>query len=197
MNESKTRYWTGILYPESMYMKPENMGDIIQHPYFYGIHNKDKADNGEPLKEHIHLCILFPGPITYKNALSNFEELGQISKVERVKNVLHCWNYFIHDTDQAQKEGKFLYPEENRHTGNGFNIANFNPAEKQNTEKKIIQVIKDYGIEDYLQLYEIATTLYPDEETHAALTGKAYFFNLLLRSNWHMHQNQLNKRNAL
>ena len=68
---SDAKYWVGVGYPESM--RPdwkEVIGETLQLPYAYCVHDKDKTGHNGDRKEHVHIMIVFPNTTTYKHALS-------------------------------------------------------------------------------------------------------------------------------
>lgn len=70
---TKARFWTGVLYPENMREDWEiTIGDVVQYPYAYCKHTRDKDSKSEHRKDHVHLLLAFPNTTTYQHALSVF-----------------------------------------------------------------------------------------------------------------------------
>ena len=66
----KAKYWTCILYPESMVDDwQDKICDILQVPFAYCIHDKDKDGHDGDRKIHVHVEIAFPNTTT-KNLLT-------------------------------------------------------------------------------------------------------------------------------
>lgn len=126
---SNARFWTGVLYPENMIEEWEtDIGDIVQLPYAYCIHDTDTDSQSEHRKDHVHIILAFPNTTTYKHAMSVFELLSAPGKnalntVQRCINIRSAYNYLIHDTETCRKKCKFLYDESCRKTGNNFDIG--------------------------------------------------------------------------
>lgn len=154
MSETKVgnaRYWTCVLYPEHMVKDwQENIGELLQLPYAYCIHNKDVLielcddPNHDERKEHVHIIIAFPNTTTYKNALSVFQRLDtkKVNYCEKCINIRYAYNYLLHDTETCKKKGKHLYEKNERIEGNDFDIGAFEQLSV--TEKnKMLDEIED------------------------------------------------------
>ena len=56
----KAKYWCAVLYPESMISDwKESISEILQIPYSYCIHDKDKDGHDGDRKTHVHLILAF------------------------------------------------------------------------------------------------------------------------------------------
>lgn len=131
----KARYWWAVLYPESMVDDWENNIDtILQVPYSYCIHNKDKDGHNGDRKIHIHLILAFGNTTTYKNAMSYFRSLmPSCCYIEKCKGIRYCYDYLIHDTSDCKKKGKHLYDVSDRVNGLNFDIGQY---EQRSLEEK-------------------------------------------------------------
>ncbi|MBR5544618.1 MAG: hypothetical protein IKU66_04015, partial [Clostridia bacterium] len=68
---NKARFWVGVLYPENMVEDWETkIGDIVQLPYAYCIHDKDLEKDGDDRKVHTHIILAFPNTTTQKHAFN-------------------------------------------------------------------------------------------------------------------------------
>lgn len=158
--ETKSRIWTGSLYPENMVDGWEDIiARVIQLPACYIIHNKDLNNDNEGRKIHVHLMVVWRNNTTYKAALGLFNRLSKVGVsnvthqsikccpfVEQVLNVRNLYDYFIHDTDDARKKGKFLYSKEERKEINGFDIGLY---EQITTEEKeeILEELEELALQ--------------------------------------------------
>lgn len=149
MAQEKTRYWCAVLYPENMISDwQEKIGDLLELPYCYCVHDSDHATDGEDRKTHVHIMVAWPGPTTYKNAMAVFGLLSApgkkaLNRCEAIINMRHKYDYLIHATDTAQAAGKFLYPKSARIEGNNFDIGLFEQLSE--TEKdEIYSIIEDF-----------------------------------------------------
>lgn len=132
----KARYWWAVLYPENM---PDNwrdiVGDVVQLPFAYAVHDLDHDSKSEHRKDHVHMILAFPNTTTYRHALSIFKLLGEtaVNTCEACVNIRHCYDYLLHDTDSCKKQGKEVYPKDRRIVGNNFDIGAY---EQISTEQK-------------------------------------------------------------
>ena len=158
--QNKARYWTAVLYPENMVEGwQDNIGDTIQLPYVYCIHDKDKTSKGEEdRKEHIHIGVVFPNTTTFNHALSVFQLLdSKCVYCERIVNIRHFYDYLIHETEDAKKAGKYQYDKSERISGNSFDIGAFeqiSTLEKRELVAKMAKDITAYKFENFLDFYE-------------------------------------------
>lgn len=137
-SSNKARFWLHILYPENMiYGWEEEIADLVEVPYAYCIHDKDKSGHislefpeGDR-KKHVHAITAWTtGGQTKKRAWETVESLAKPGRVCSLEprpssNIEHSYAYLIHDTENAQKKGKHLYSPEERITGNSFDIDRF------------------------------------------------------------------------
>lgn len=179
---SKARYWVGVLYPENMRQDWETViGELLQLPYVYCIHNADVNADGTPRKVHVHLMIAFPNTTTYKNALEVFNLLSAdgckaCNTVQKVINVRYMYNYLIHDTEDSRKKHKHLYDLGERVCGNCFDIGGYEQLDlntKKAMRKELAKVIFDLGFMNYLDFYAYVISNYDDayEEVVTAYSG--------------------------
>lgn len=111
---TKSRYWVGVLYNENMLENWQTeIGDILQLPFCYCIHDRDKlADESEDRKTHIHLIIAFNNTTTYNHAFNIFNMLSAegknaLNKIESVVSIRSMYDYLIHDTETCRKKVNF------------------------------------------------------------------------------------------
>lgn len=89
---TKARYWVGVGYPENMRADWQtSIGEVLQLPYEYCIHDKDVDGAQDSRKTHVHIMVAFPNTTTYKAALSVFQGLSADGKqafntVQKVNN---------------------------------------------------------------------------------------------------------------
>lgn len=151
MATTKARYWWAVCYVENMVEGwQDSIGDLVQMPYCYCIHDADADDKGEHRKDHVHVILCWPGPTTYKVALSVFQQLGEkaVNTCKPVLNMRHAYDYLIHDTESCRKAGKHLYGPEERVCGNNFDIGMYvqvSVEEKQEMLKELVGFIIQRG----------------------------------------------------
>lgn len=169
---TKARFWVGVLYTENM---KENwsvdIGDIVQVPYAYCVHDKDLDDKNEQRKEHVHLMLAFSNTTTYRHALTVFsllsaDETQAINTCQACVNVRSMYDYLIHDTETCRKKGKFLYAVSERIVGNNFDIGSYEQlglADKKRMLKELAQFIIDNNVMNFTEFYESVLLGFPDD----------------------------------
>ena len=147
-NNTKAKYWTAVLYPENLIDNWDTLiGDLLELPYAYCCHNADlTSDDEEDRKDHVHLIIVFPNTTTYKNAFRVFQRLGEycLSACQSVINIRYMYEYLIHNTDTAKKQGKHQYDPSERISGNNFDIGSYEQlslAEKNEMRHELSMVV--------------------------------------------------------
>lgn len=189
---NKARYWTGVLYPENMIEGWEQkIGDIVEVPFAYCIHDKDLDKGDDERKKHVHLILVFPNTTTYKHALGVFKLLSAqgnlaINTCQAIINIRHCYDYLIHDTETCRKEGKYLYSPDERVTGNLFDIGAFeqiSTVEKRQMLKDLCDYIIEMRICNLADFYIGASQNF-DASYFEVIQGNNAFLDRLTRGNY-------------
>ena len=164
----KARYWWAVCYNENMVDGwQDKIGDLLQVPYAYTVHDADHNIDGEDRKTHTHVMLAFSNTTTYNHALEVFSELNAPGRVccntcKQVFDVRHAYDYLIHDTEAAQKAGKFKYTSADRVTGNNFDIGAYEQLgveEKREILHSIYDIIISEGFEEVVSLYQFLLTI--------------------------------------
>lgn len=197
-NGNKARYWNGVLYPENMIDDWEDeIGYILQLPYAYCKHDKDKNKDGTPRKSHVHVILAFPNTTTYNHALSVLNELSKpgqtaINKVERTKNIRFSYDYLIHDTEDCKKKNKYLYDVSERITGNNFDIGAYEQlsiADRLEIKQVLRFAIKEEGFTNYADFLDYVDDNYEADSHYIEIATEYYnFFEKLTRANFQKWQ---------
>lgn len=198
---NKARFWVGILYPENMRKDWESdIGDIVQVPYAYCIHDKDLTEQGEQRKAHVHLILVFANTTTYNHALSVFQELNadgksSVNEIKAVINIRSMYDYLIHNTETSRKKEKHLYSELERITGNNFDIGALEQlgiTEKNDMCKELCNLIMEHGFCNFGDFYMYVINNYEDTNYFEILKNYSGFFERLTKSNYQkwLFQNQ-------
>lgn len=163
----KARYWTAVIYPNQLIPDfDDKISELLQIPFCYILHDKDinEADK-ERRKAHYHIMICFNNTTTYSNALDTFNLLtvpnNRVNICKKVMNVRYLYNYFIHDTDDCKKKGKYLYDKDCRICGNNFDIGSYEQlslAEKDDIIQELKRTIYNNGFYNFLDF-----SIYVDE----------------------------------
>lgn len=190
----KARYWTGELYPENLIEDWEDqIAQKLQLPFAYCIHDKDKTKDGTPRKAHVHVLIAFPNTTTYKHALSVFKALDKnkggptaCNKCERVLGVRYIYDYLIHDTANARKEGKYLYDVSERVEGNNFDIGNYeqlSSTEKLDMLDELCDDIIEQDFRNFRQFY-LYVRENRDKEYREIIKANSGLLDRLIKGNY-------------
>lgn len=190
---NKSRMWCGIGYPENMIETWEDdIGDIYQLPYAYCIHDKDKEKDGSPRKIHVHIILVWNNPTTHKHALTVFNQLSRdgsiaFSTCEAVIGARNQYEYLIHNTENAIKKNKYLYPVENRITGNNFDIGIYEQLsvkEKDEITKELCDLIIDNNIMNFRNFYILVRDNLSDDHFRVFKSNSG-LFERLIKGNYH------------
>lgn len=191
-NGRSARYWVGVLYPENMVENwQEEIGDIVELPFAYCIHDKDMDDVEDERKVHVHLILAFPNTTTYNNAFSVFSKLnaeGRIAcnYVEQVINIRQKYEYLIHNTETCKKKNKHMYDVKERITGNNFDIGSYEQisiAEKNRMINELAHIIVCERYSNFIDFYMFVESNY-EEQYLEVLRGYSGFFERLTKGNY-------------
>lgn len=184
----KSNKWEGILYPENMRDDwLEVIEDLIPYPISYCIHDKDKEGHDGDRKTHIHMIMVTGDSrnrTTQKHALAVYNRLSKDGKIccstcQPVFNLPRAYDYLIHDTEKAKKDGKHLYDRSERKCLNCFDIANYETLTDTQKNLMLIELcdmIQEKKIMDISALYSVVREL----DTHYFIVFKSY--NSILRA---------------
>ena len=199
------KYWVGVGYPESM--KPDwqnEVGDTVELPYAYCLHDKDKNGHNGDRKVHMHMILAFPNTTTYKHALSIFNRLSAegktaFNKIEVVANIRHKYDYLIHDTEDSRKKKKHLYDKSERIEGNNFDIGAYeqlSEADKKRMRNELGTLVFEKGFTNYLDFYMYVVSNFEDEYTDIVVKYSAHFDRLVkgCYHKWEMQQKKENEK---
>lgn len=188
----KARYWVGVCYPENMIEDWESViGEKLQLPYAYCIHNKDFTTSKEDRKVHVHIMLCFPNTTTKKTAVTLFNKLsidGQICcpSAEQVHNVKFMYEYLIHNTEDCKKKGKFLYDSKDRILGNNFDIGAYeqiSTSDKLFMAQELADLIVEQGFENLIDLYMFVSSNF-EIQYFEVLKSSGSFFSSLCKGNY-------------
>lgn len=158
----KNRYWTAVCYPENMLPGWEQKIDrILQLPYAYCKHDLDHDKKSEHRKDHVHIVVAWGNTTTGKHALETFNRLSAPGRIccsfcESVIGIRYIYEYLIHNTEGAKKEGKEIYPASARITGNGFDIGAYeqlSAKEKSDALRELCELIIEKKYQNFADFY--------------------------------------------
>lgn len=188
MAVEKAKYWTGILYPENMRDDWElSIGDLVEMPYSYCIHQGEKDGNEDERKAHVHMLLVFPNSTTYRHAMSIFNRLSAegrraINTCQKVANIRHAYDYLIHATETAKKQGKKQYAPSDRICGNSFDIGAYEQlsvAEKDKMCKELADIIIKKSFTNFADFYFYVTSNFDSSYFEIIKTYSGFFERLI------------------
>lgn len=180
MKNSKERYWTFVMYPDS---RPEDWKELLQQTglkiAISPLHNKDKNPDNTKKKEHYHVLLCFDGPTTYKRALEVASSVnGTIP--QRVMSTTGMIRYFSHKDNPEKAQ----YDEKEIIVINEMDIKSIvqpTTSEVEQMKRNVITIIKELEIKEYGKLvdYLMEQKLYDYLEI---VSNKTIFFTAYLNS---------------
>lgn len=194
----KARYWCGVCYPENMRTDwQERIGDILQVPYAYCIHDKDKlaptdvTEEHDERKTHVHIVLAFPNTTTYNHVLNTMMKLSAdgkqcLNRVEQVVNIRSKYEYLIHNTEASKKANKHQYGKDERITGNNFDIGSYEQlsvAEKADACNELADVIVEQGFTNFMAFYKFVRNNY-EKEYLGIIRANSGFLERLCKGNY-------------
>lgn len=178
---SKERYWTFVLYPESA---PEDWREKLQSLGLQcavsPLHNMDVNPTGEVKKAHYHVLLCFNGPTTYNRVLDITKSLN-CTIPQRVLSCVGIIRYFTHKDNPE----KYQYNDEEITVINGLDLKTFNDLTETQIitlKKEIISYINDNGIKYYHQLIDCFRNNYCDNDKFRVVSGNVFFFRSYINS---------------
>lgn len=207
---NKARYWSGVLYPENMIDNWEDeIGDIVQVPYAYCKHDADLTSKKEERKEHVHLILVFPNTTTYNHAMNVFNLLSKegfkaINTCQAIVSIRGAFDYLIHNTDSAKKQGKKQYDPKCRITGNNFDIGAYEQlgvVEKNELCQLLCNIIIAEEFTNFTDFYTYCmVNLFPENSNYFEVV-KSYsgLFERLTKGNFQkfvVNGSQFSKKNT-
>lgn len=186
--KDKVRFWVGICWLDSMLPDWQQRLDLtLQIPYVYCIHDQDTTPHGDLKKPHVHIMVSYGNTTTANCIFSMLNDLSATgciccNRVFKVRGVKYMYNYLIHDTAQARKDGKHLYPASSRVTGLGWDTEAFNQLQQLDKYKVLMELhddIKASNITTFIGLYEYIMHHYDLSYFEIFLTYSAHFDRLV------------------
>ena len=188
---NKARYWWAVLYPENMIEGwQDSIGDLLQVPYAYCVHDTDTDSKSEHRKDHVHLILAFANTTTYKHAMETFSLLGEkaVNTCQAILGIRHAYDYLIHDTESCKKQGKYLYDRECRHLGNGFDIGAYeqiSAAEKLEYKLELADFFFDNEVGNFADMFLVIRQQFTDSIYFEVFSTNSSFFDRLAKGIYH------------
>lgn len=192
----KNRYWVAVMWPDDMREDwQDSIGDIVQLPFSYCIHDKDflspfEEQDPAERKVHVHVLLVFPNTTTFKHALSVFQRLNkddcELHMCKSVLNVRHMYEYLIHNTEECRKKKKHQYDSSERICGNNFDIGGFEQLskdEKNRVSYEICNLIIHNGFCNFTEFFEFVLDKY-DPATFDCIEAHSGLYDRLCKGNY-------------
>lgn len=176
--KAKSRYFTFLLYPESVpedwELKLESLGMPIA---ISPLHDKDRKEGNEQglKKAHYHVIYVTPNPVTAHSVRMRIKRLlgdQSIAMVQIVATSMeNMYLYLTHESKDAIAKNKYVYDKADIKHLNNFDIDRYivlDEAEKKEIERVILNIIYDNRLEnvfDFMDFYHVHKDEYnlPDE----------------------------------
>lgn len=190
--QAKARNWAAVCYPENMIDTwQEDIGDILQLPGEYCIHDSCLEKDGSPRKTHVHIIIVFNNTTTQKRAMEIINQLSADGKrccstIESINNIKHMHNYLIHDTQDCKKKKKHQYNPSERIEFNNFDVGSFEQLtlqEKNDMAKELCDIIVQQGFTNFTDFYAYVISNY-DNTYFEILKTHSGLFERLTKGNY-------------
>lgn len=178
MAKEKARYFTFLLYPESIpsdwELKLETLGvPIAVSP----LHDKDKSNvEGQKYKKpHYHVLYIAKNPVTADSVRWKIKKLlgeKSLAMVQVVLNVENTYLYLTHESKDAIAKKKHVYDKADIKLINNFDIDRYvtlDVEEKAELFNVVVSLIRAYTLQNIFDLYDFI-----DEN------GEAYGLNINL-----------------
>lgn len=168
MAKDKARYFTFILYPESIpddwILKLELIGVPIA---ISPLHDKDKSSlEGQVFKKaHYHVIYVAKNPVTAESVRLKVKRvLGEqsIAKVQIViQSMENMYLYLTHESKDALSKNKVVYPKKNIRLINNFDIDRYITLDVEDKDKllnDVCDMIDEHGLANIRELKRFVKT---------------------------------------
>lgn len=163
MAKEKARYFTFLLYPESIpedwELKLETLGvPIAVSP----LHDKDKSNvEGQKYKKpHYHVIYIAKNPVTADSVRKKIKLLlgeKSLAMVQIALNVENTYLYLTHESKDAIAKKKHVYDKADIKLINNFDIDRYvtlDVEEKAELFNVVVSIIRAYTIQNIFDLYD-------------------------------------------
>ncbi|MCC9884986.1 replication protein RepB [Streptococcus agalactiae] len=161
--KEKARYFTFLLYPESIPNDWELKLEMLGVPMAISpLHDKDKSNvEGQQYKKpHYHVLYIAKNPVTADSVRWKIKKtLGEksLALVQVVLNVENTYLYLTHESKDAIAKKKHVYDRADIKLINNFDIDRYvtlDVEEKGEVFNVVVSVIRAYMLENIFDLYD-------------------------------------------
>lgn len=193
MAKEKARYFTFLLYPESIpndwEMKLETLGvPIAVSP----LHDKDKSNvEGQKYKKpHYHVIYIAKNPVTADSVRKKIKLLlgeKSLAMVQIALNVENTYLYLTHESKDAIAKKKHVYDKADIKLINNFDIDRYvtlDVEEKSELFNVVVGLVRVYTLQNIFDLYDFIDENGEDygltiNLVNEVIAGKTGFMKLL------------------
>ncbi|HGO3256628.1 TPA: replication protein [Staphylococcus aureus] len=162
MNTDKARYFTFLLYPESIPENWEMQLELMGIPMAISpLHDKDKSnvEGQEYKKAHYHVIYVAANPVTTHSVRKRIQRaLGNksIAKVQVIKQSMeNMYLYLTHESKDAIAKNKYKYDKKDIQLLNNFDIDRYivlDVEDKDEMLNDVCDMIDDHGLANIREL---------------------------------------------
>ena|SRR5699024_2551739 len=162
MAKDKSRYFTFLLYPESIPEDWEMKLELLGLPIAISpLHDKDLSDvEGQDYKKaHYHVIYVANNPVTTDSVRKRIQRiLGKqsVANVQIVaRSVENVYLYLTHESKDAIAKNKYVYDKKDIKLLNNFDIDRYvtiDESEKKELKQTLLEIITDYNIVNVIEL---------------------------------------------
>lgn len=193
MAKEKARYFTFLLYPESIpndwEMRLETLGvPIAVSP----LHDKDKSNvEGQKYKKpHYHVIYIAKNPVTADSVRKKIKLLlgeKSLAMVQIALNVENTYLYLTHESKDAIAKKKYVYDKADIKLINNFDIDRYvtlDVEEKSELFNVVVGLVRAYTLQNIFDLYDFIDENGEDygltiNLVNEVIAGKTGFMKLL------------------
>lgn len=166
MAKDKARYFTFLLYPESVPEDwQEKLVQIGQPIAISPLHDKDKKPDGTLKKPHWHIIYIASNPVTTDSVRKRIQRnLGNqsVALVQIIATTVeNTYLYFTHETQDAINKHKALYNAKDIKLLNNFDIDRYivlDVEDKDDILNDICDLIDEQGLANIRELRRFVKT---------------------------------------
>lgn len=162
MTKDKARYFTFLLYPESIPSDWEMQLELMGVPMAISpLHDKDKSsvEGQEYKKEHYHVIYVAANPVTADSVRKRIQRtLGSesVAKVQFVKQSMeNIYLYLTHESKDAIAKNKYKYNKTDIKLLNNFDIDRYitlDVEDKDDMLNHVCDLIDEHGLANIREL---------------------------------------------
>lgn len=160
MAKEKSRYFTFILYPESIPEDWELKLELIGVPMAISpLHDKDKSKSGGYKKPHYHVIYVAKNPVTADSVRWKVKKILGDKSLAMVQVVVRgmesMYLYLTHESKDAVAKKKHVYSKTDIKLLNNFDIDRYmtmDEFEKKELRHTLIEIIKEHHIINIVEL---------------------------------------------